>query len=98
MRTSRRREVGTSRPSPAGGAVVGVSSTAAPLPAHRCRRGDRSLSTTSAETLSQNDEAIPYQGEQPYGMLDDLIVPKVLDFDCDERLWVPQAKDVSFRP
>ncbi len=56
------------------------------------------MSTTSTETLSQNDEAIPYQGEQPYGTLDDLIVPKVLDLDCDERLWVPQAKDVSFRP
>lgn len=42
--------------------------------------------------------AIPYRGEQPYGMLDDLVVPKVLDFGGDERLWVPQADGVSFRP
>ena len=45
-----------------------------------------------------SQEAIPYRGEQPYGMLDDLVIPGVLDFDGDERLWVPQAESVSFRP
>jgi 2,4'-dihydroxyacetophenone dioxygenase len=26
------------------------------------------------------------------------VVPNVLDLDCDERFWVPQSKDVWFRP
>jgi hypothetical protein len=30
---------------------------------------------------------------------EDLVIPRVLDIDGgDERLWVPQAEDVSFRP
>jgi hypothetical protein len=45
------------------------------------------------------DEAIPYRGEQPYGVPEDLVIPTVLDIDgTDERLWVPQAEDVTFRP
>jgi len=47
---------------------------------------------------SQPEEAVPYRGEQPYGKLEDLVVPGILHLDCDERLWVPQAKDVSFLP
>lgn len=54
------------------------------------------MSTTSQRP--QEDAAIPYRGEQPYGMLEDLVVPQVLGLDCDERLWVPQAPDVTFRP
>lgn len=56
------------------------------------------MTTTNVKTEVQESDAIPYRGEQPYGMLEDLVVPKVLDLDCDERLWVPQAQDVSFRP
>ena len=53
---------------------------------------------TNVETTIEN-EAIPYRGEQPYGVPEDLVVPRVLDVDnTDERLWVPQAKDVTFRP
>lgn len=26
------------------------------------------------------------------------VVPNILDLDCDERFWVPQSKDVWFRP
>lgn len=44
------------------------------------------------------DAATPYRVEQPYGVPADLIIPGVLDLDPDERLWVPQAADVSFRP
>ena len=48
-------------------------------------------------TQAHDTEA--YRGEQPYGMPDDLVVPGVLGLDdTDERLWVPQAPDVSFRP
>ncbi|MCL3816948.1 2,4'-dihydroxyacetophenone dioxygenase family protein [Aeromicrobium wangtongii] len=45
------------------------------------------------------EAAIPYRGKKPAQMLDDLVVPGALDIDeSDERLWVPQAPDVSFRP
>jgi 2,4'-dihydroxyacetophenone dioxygenase len=39
-----------------------------------------------------------YAGPKPYGMVDDVIVPGALDLAADERLWVPQSKDVTFRP
>ena len=38
---------------------------------------------------TKNDAAVPFQGEQPYGMPNDLVVSKVLDLEStDERLWV----------
>ena len=47
----------------------------------------------------ESDERIPYRGEQPYGVPDDLVVLGALDIDgADERLWVPQSEDVTFRP
>lgn len=53
---------------------------------------------TNVETTIEN-EAIPYRGEQPYGALEDLVIPQVLNTgNTDERLWVPQATDVAFRP
>lgn len=48
------------------------------------------------ETDAQS--AVPYRGPTPYGVPDDLVIADVLDLDGDERLWVPQAKDVWFRP
>lgn len=43
-----------------------------------------------------NQEAIPYRGEKLPDVTEDLIVSKaVYDLDCNERLWVPQAKDGS---
>lgn len=42
--------------------------------------------------------AVAYRGEQPFGMLADLVVSGALDLDADERLWVPQGPDVTFRP
>ena len=56
------------------------------------------MSLKGESKQSRSEEAVPYRGEQPYGMLEDLVVPGVLDLDSDERLWVSQAKDVSFRP
>lgn len=44
------------------------------------------------------DKAVPYQGERPDSMLDDVIHADVLNLDGDERLWVPQSQDVWFRP
>ena len=63
--------------------------------ASRSIRGD---TVTDVETTIEN-EAIPYRGEQPYGVPEDVVIPKVLDIDeTDERLWVPQSHDVTFRP
>lgn len=32
---------------------------------------------------------MPYQGEQPYGMPNDLVIAGIMDLDnTDERLWV----------
>ncbi|KAK5788195.1 hypothetical protein VI817_009153 [Penicillium citrinum] len=39
-----------------------------------------------------------YRGPKLPKVPEDLVVSGVLDLDCDERLWVPQAKDVWFRP
>jgi hypothetical protein len=50
--------------------------------------------TTNGATLGTKshedpDPKMPFQGEQPYGMPDDLVVPKILNLeDTDERLWV----------
>jgi 2,4'-dihydroxyacetophenone dioxygenase len=62
------------------------------------------MTTTKASGLgggepTEPDERIPYRGEQPYGVPDDLVVLGALDIDgSDERLWVPQSRDVTFRP
>jgi hypothetical protein len=31
-------------------------------------------------------------------MVDDVVIANALDLNSDERLWVPQSQDVSFRP
>src|SRR5438876_53465 len=38
----------------------------------------------------------PYRLRMPYGMIPDFVTSEVLP--ADERLWVPQSDDVSFRP
>lgn len=48
--------------------------------------------------VSGEQEAIPYKGEAPYGMVEDLVEIGALDLDGDERFWVPQSADVSFKP
>jgi hypothetical protein len=48
--------------------------------------------------MTTDSRAIAFRGEQPAGMLDDLVVEGALDLDGDERLWVPQGPDVDFRP
>ncbi len=53
-----------------------------------------------SETREQGADArIPYRGAQPYRVPDDFVQLGALDLDgADERLWVPQADDVSLRP
>ena len=47
-------------------------------------------SATNGDTKQAEDEkSLPFQGKQPYGMPDDLVVPNVMDIDgTDDRLWV----------
>jgi 2,4'-dihydroxyacetophenone dioxygenase len=54
----------------------------------------------SAHAAAPADAAkvVPYQGDQPVGMVADLVEQGALDLDADDRLWVPQAPDVKFRP
>jgi 2,4'-dihydroxyacetophenone dioxygenase len=47
---------------------------------------------------TRDEAAIPYRGPALFGVPDDLVVPNALRLDDDERLWVPQSKDVSFKP
>lgn len=55
------------------------------------------MSANPAAT-TRDDAAIPYRGEQPYGIVDDLVIAGALDLDDDEKFWVPQSQDVSFKP
>lgn len=41
---------------------------------------------------------VAYRKPQPFGMPPDIFLPDGLDLDADERLWIPQAPRVSFRP
>jgi 2,4'-dihydroxyacetophenone dioxygenase len=55
--------------------------------------------TANIESRLPVGEAVPYRGTPLPNVLEDLVILDVLDLDnSDERLWVPQAKDVSFRP
>lgn len=50
-------------------------------------------------TRPTDTSAVPYQGKPLYAVPDDLVHLDVLDINAtDERLWVPQSKDVWFRP
>ncbi len=53
---------------------------------------------SSPAEATRDEAAIPYRGAQPFGMVDDLVVPGALSLDDDERFWVPQSKDVTFKP
>lgn len=48
--------------------------------------------------MSPDNRKLPYALPQPFGMVADIALPNALDLDCDERFWVPQSEDVSFRP
>lgn len=57
--------------------------------------------TLPTTTMSRpiDTSAVPYQGPPLYAVSDDLVHLDVLDMkSTDERLWVPQSKDVWFRP
>jgi len=50
------------------------------------------------ERASVDESKIAYQRPQPFGMVPDAFVGSALDLDGDERDWVPQSKDVAFKP
>jgi 2,4'-dihydroxyacetophenone dioxygenase len=60
---------------------------------------NNATATNGNSTQKKDDKSMPYQLDQPYGMPNDLVIPNILNLaETDERLWVPQAPDVSFRP
>ncbi len=49
-------------------------------------------SSANGARAKLDEKAAPYQGEQPYGMPNDLVIPNIMDIDgTDERLWVRQT-------
>ncbi|KAF4442769.1 cupin 2 domain-containing [Fusarium acutatum] len=59
--------------------------------------------TTMANTSNKGElkeradqAAVPYRGPRLPAVPDDLVLPGIFDFECDERLWVPQAPDFGF--
>ena len=48
--------------------------------------------------LDLDTSKVAYQRPQPIGMMPDIFVGGALDLDGDERDWVPQSADVSFKP
>lgn len=51
------------------------------------------------QDLRPDQAAVAYRGPTLPSVPDDLVVPNTLNIDdCDERLWVPQAPGVWFRP
>jgi 2,4'-dihydroxyacetophenone dioxygenase len=56
-------------------------------------------STTDSGQDESQHERVAYRGEQLYRVPEDFVQLGALDIDgADERLWVPQASDVTFRP
>ena len=51
-----------------------------------------------SEMEKGDQSTLAYRGPKLPNVAEDLVVSNVLDLDCDERLWVPQAPDVWFRP
>jgi len=51
-----------------------------------------------AEQPRPDVSKIPYQLPQPTGMVSDIFISNLLNLDGDERDWVPQSADVSFKP
>ncbi|KAK0284501.1 hypothetical protein LTS00_011227 [Friedmanniomyces endolithicus] len=49
-------------------------------------------SSANGARAKLDDKAAPYQGAQPYGMPNDLVIPNIMDIDgTDERLWVMET-------
>ena len=52
----------------------------------------------NAFVLRPDRAKVAYRKRQPFGMLQDIFSPGVLNLDEREELWVPQAEGVWFRP
>jgi len=45
--------------------------------------------SSNGASEAQDEKAMPFQGQQPYGMANDLVIPGIMDIaNTDERLWV----------
>ncbi|RSL72933.1 hypothetical protein CEP53_000963 [Fusarium sp. AF-6] len=59
---------------------------------------DQNISKLEELKERADQVAVPYRGPRLPAVPDDLVIPGIFDIECDERLWVPQAPDVWFRP
>jgi len=62
------------------------------------KRDDARLIEPMHERSELDTRKVPYQLPQPTGMMPDIFLGGALDLDGDERDWVPQSADVSFKP
>src|SRR3954468_10531853 len=53
---------------------------------------------TMSEKPELDTSKVAYQLPQPTGMMPDIFLGGALDLDGDERDWVPQSANVSFKP
>ncbi|KAF4980337.1 hypothetical protein FDECE_17904 [Fusarium decemcellulare] len=58
----------------------------------------KSIFDGAKESISGLEARIAYRGPPLPNVPEDVVVPGIFDLECDERLWVPQAPDVWFRP
>jgi len=49
-------------------------------------------------TANQDPSKVPYQRPQPAGMMPDIFIGGALSLAAEDRDWVPQARDVWFKP
>ena len=80
------------------------------LPPGSSRKGSNGIKSLVVDYISQYTQntimsrptdltAVPYSGPPLFAVPEDLVHPNVLNVDDDdERLWVPQSKNVWFRP
>ncbi|WAO94394.1 Cupin-7 domain-containing protein [Fusarium falciforme] len=67
-------------------------------PAQVAPTKSKSVFDGAKESISGEEARIAYRGPPLPNVPEDVVVPGVFDLECDERLWVPQAPDVWFRP
>ena len=55
------------------------------------------MTSTGSRSIDA-DHPLPVRADQEFSVPDDLVLDGVFDLDGDERLWIPQADGVAYRP
>ncbi|RKR07290.1 quercetin dioxygenase-like cupin family protein [Kushneria sinocarnis] len=56
------------------------------------------MSQQTSDEQQRDNSKVAFQLPQPNGMMQDLFIGDALELDVDEREWIPQSEDVSFKP